>query len=118
MKRTGFAVVGGAALLTLGTIAQTHASAPAAHKITVKAATVKGNYAFSPTKKTIHVGTKVVWKNATAAPHTVTSKSSNWKVNKSFSPGKSVSITFKKAGTYKYYCTIHPWMKGTIVVKK
>lgn len=106
--------VGGA-----GFAAHAVASTPAshAHKVTVKATEVSGKYAFAPTKKTVKVGTTVVWKNTSDAPHTVTSKTSSWKFNKSLDPGKTVKFTFHKKGTFTFYCTIHPWMVGKIVVK-
>ena len=65
----------------------------------------------------IKVGTKVVWINKTPAPHTITSKKPKL-FNKSIASGAKVSIIFKKPGTYHYYCAIHPYMKGTIIVKK
>jgi plastocyanin len=78
--------------------------------------TVNGQFAFSPKKTKISVGTKVTWTNVSDAPHTVTGKGS-WKFNKTLNMKASISYTFKKAGTYKYYCTYHPYMVGTIVVK-
>jgi plastocyanin len=94
-----------------------HAAAPATKTVTIKAATGGSSYVFTPASKTITVGTKVVWKNPTAAPHTVTSKTSSWKFNKQLMQGKTLSFTFKKAGTYKYHCLYHPGMTGKIIVK-
>jgi plastocyanin len=87
-----------------------------AHK-TVLTKEVSGQYAFAPKKLTIKVGTRVTWKNVSDAPHTVTGKGA-WKVNKQLLQGKSVSFVFKKAGTYHYYCMLHPYMTATIVVKR
>jgi plastocyanin len=107
----------------LGAAAQAHtfasgvgAPAAAARK-TVMATTVNGQFGFSPSKLTVRVGTKVVWKNVSDAPHTVTGKGA-WTVNKNLPQGATVSFTFKKVGTYHYYCVIHPYMTATIVVKK
>lgn len=83
---------------------------------TVKATTVNGTLAFKPAKLTIHVRTKVVWTNASVAPHTVTGKA-HWSINKQLPTGHSISVTFTKAGTYHYYCAIHPYMLGTIIVR-
>jgi plastocyanin len=58
-----------------------------------------------------------VWVNKGPAPHTVTSKTASWKYNKNFTEGQKLSYVFAKAGTYRYVCTIHPGMVGTIVVK-
>jgi plastocyanin len=107
------AVIAGAVSLS---VAPVHAAVSHASKATIKAVEVNDKYAFAPTAKTVTVGTKVTWKNTTDAPHTVTGKA-GWKVDKAFDPSQSTSITFKKAGTYKYFCKYHPWMKGTITVK-
>lgn len=87
-----------------------------AHK-TVLTKEVNGQYAFMARKLTVKVGTKITWKNVSDAPHTVTGTGS-WKANLQLNQGKSVSFTFKKPGTYHYYCAIHPYMKATIVVKR
>jgi plastocyanin len=87
-----------------------------AHK-TVFTKEVNGAYAFVARKLTIKVGTKVTWKNVSNAPHTITGKGS-WKVNLQVLQGKSVSVVFKKPGTYYYYCVLHPYMQATIVVKR
>jgi plastocyanin len=86
------------------------------HK-TVLTKEINGQYAFVAKKLTIKVGTRVTWKNVSDAPHTVTGKGA-WKANLEVNQGKSVSFTFKKPGTYHYYCAIHPYMKATIVVKQ
>jgi plastocyanin len=67
-------------------------------------------------KKTLQVakGTKVVFKNKDGATHTATDKGvfNTGKIKH----GKSKAITFKRKGTFRYICTIHPFMKGKIVV--
>jgi plastocyanin len=123
MHRLRNAVIGAATLLIAGgTAAQIHhtyAASPAATKQVV--ATEKNNkYLFSPKSITVSVGTKVVWKNTSDAAHTVTGTAGNAKFkayNAKLLAGKSVSFTFSKAGTYKYYCSIHPYMKGTVTVR-
>lgn len=108
-------LVGGVAAMQLGQGAPATA-ASTKHK-TVKIVEKNDNYGFNPKKLTIKRGTTVIWKNSTDAPHTVTGKGS-WKHNtKTFSDGKSVKFTFKKAGTYKYYCAVHPYMTAKIIVK-
>ena len=123
MHRLRNAVIGAATLLIAGgTAAQIHhtyAASPAKTKQVV--ATEKNSkYLFSPKSITVSVGTKVVWKNTSDAAHTVTGTAGIAKF-KTYSAkllaGKSVSFTFTKAGTYKYYCTIHPYMKGTVTVR-
>lgn len=98
-----------------------HAAATlSAHK-TIQAVTVdanSGQYAFRPHTAKIKVGTKVTWTNASDVDHNVTSDTKSWKFVKTLATGGSLSYTFKKAGTYKYSCTIHPGMTGKIIVSK
>jgi plastocyanin len=120
------AAVGGVALLlSLGVVAQVHtfAAAPATTSRVTMTKTVNvresnNRYAFTPAKINVKAGTTVRWKNGTDAAHTVTGKGSWASYNKPLASGKTVSYTFKKAGTYKYYCTIHPYMTGTVTVSK
>jgi plastocyanin len=76
------------------------------------------NFAFSPTPFTVATGTKVIWTNTDDEPHTVTSADGG-KMFKSpaLDTDDKFSFTFVKAGTYKYFCSIHPRMVGTIIVK-
>jgi plastocyanin len=70
---------------------------------------------------TIRVGESVVWVNQDKAKHDATSKEdSEAKFDAVEIPkeGKSKPVKFTKAGTYKYYCTIHDDMEGTIIVKE
>ena len=70
---------------------------------------------YSPTNFTATVGQAVTWINRDTASHTVTSTTGLF-ASGNILPGGSFSFTFAKAGTFQYVCTIHPWMKGTIVV--
>ncbi len=69
----------------------------------------------------ILVGDTIVWSNADTAFHTVTSGSEADGLDglfdsKEFAPGKSFKYKFSEIGHYPYYCTLHPWMTGTIIV--
>jgi len=69
----------------------------------------------------ISVGDTVVWKNADSAAHTVTSGTAidgpdDLFDSNLFGPGKSFSHKFKEIGFYPYYCLVHPWMEGAIIV--
>ncbi len=69
----------------------------------------------------ILVGDTIVWSNAETAFHTVTSGSESDGLDglfdsKEFAPGKSFTYKFSEIGHYPYYCTLHPWMMGTIIV--
>ena len=73
------------------------------------------NFKFSPAALTVKAGDSVTWTNSDSAGHSATAD------NKSFdtgvlAQGKSGTTTFSKAGTFTYYCSVHPMMKGTITV--
>ena len=76
---------------------------------------------YSPWELTAEVNDKVQWGNADTAAHTVTSgknATSDGIFDSSLiSPGKSFSYTFTQAGTFDYFCAVHPWMIGTVNVK-
>lgn len=81
------------------------------------AVTMQG-YAFSPSSLTIHVGDTVTWTNHDQAPHDVTTTSAPVSIKSStLSTGQSFSYTFTTAGSYSYYCSIHPDMTAQLVVQ-
>ncbi|MFQ6015306.1 MAG: c-type cytochrome [Anaerolineae bacterium] len=73
-------------------------------------------FAFNPGRITVPMGTTVTWTQQDSAPHTVTNKEDLFDSG-SLSKGDSYSFTFTEAGTYEYFCRIHPRMIGTIVVQ-
>ena len=73
------------------------------------------DFYFSPAPITVEPGTTVTWVNQGQAPHTVTHTGGAFDSG-TLQPGESYSYTFNQAGTYAYYCQIHPDMTGTIVV--
>lgn len=103
---------------------QTHAgSSGAAHTVTVTMRRQSGHdpFGFAPKTLTVAAGTRVVWRNRTSQPHTVTASGDrpyfSSGVKRLIAAGHSWSFTFKKPGRYPYYCIVHPFMKGTIVVR-
>ena len=74
------------------------------------------NFAFAPTATTVMVGATVHWKNLDGEPHTVRSIDATF-ASGALDQNDSYSVKFDKPGTYKYVCSIHPQMVGTIVVK-
>jgi len=74
------------------------------------------NFAFAPLETTIAAGTTVHWKNQDGEPHTVRAIDGSFKSN-ALDQDDSFTFKFDKPGTYSYVCSIHPQMKGTIVVK-
>lgn len=75
------------------------------------------DFAFSPTSKTITKGAKVTWTNNDSTAHTVMSDDKNGPKSQLLNNGGKYSFTFNNKGTFKYYCSVHPSMKGTIIVK-
>jgi plastocyanin len=74
------------------------------------------NFTFGPQTITVPAGTTVTWTNKDDIPHTSVSTEGVFK-SKVLDTDEKFSYTFTKAGTYPYYCTIHPKMTGQIVVK-
>lgn len=74
------------------------------------------NFAFSPASLTIKKGESVTWTNQDSAPHQIVSDSGTFQGN-TISQGQTYFFTFDTAGQFPYHCSIHPSMKGTIVVE-
>jgi plastocyanin len=74
------------------------------------------NFSFGPATLTVAVGTTVTWTNRDDIPHTVVSTDKVFK-SKVLDTDEKFSFTFDKAGTYPYFCSIHPKMTGSVVVQ-
>ncbi len=76
------------------------------------------NFSFGPVALTVPVGTTVTWTNRDDIPHTVvsTDDSKTFK-SKVLDTDEKFSFTFSKAGTYPYFCSIHPKMTGKVIVQ-
>ena len=74
------------------------------------------NFSFGPQTLTVSVGTTVVWTNRDDIPHTVVSTDGVFK-SKVRDTDEKFSYTFTKAGTYPYFCSVHPKMTGKVVVQ-
>jgi len=74
------------------------------------------NFSFGPASLTVAVGTTVTWTNRDDIPHTVVSTDKVFK-SKVLDTDEKFSFTFDKAGTYPYFCSIHPKMTGSVVVQ-
>ena len=86
-------------------------------KASVATADVKiDNFSFGPQTIIVPVGSTVVWTNRDDIPHTSVSTDGVFK-SKVMDTNEKFSYTFTKAGTYPYYCTIHPKMTGQVVVQ-
>jgi plastocyanin len=77
---------------------------------------------YDPSPANVAVGTTVTWTNNDATLHTATSGTPDSGPSGEFdssylTKGKTFQHTFDKAGTFDYYCTLHPFMIGQVVVK-
>ena len=84
---------------------------------------VAANNCFAPNPVTVAPGTEVEWKNVDTVGHTVTSgKPSDNETGTVFDsnglvkPGAEFKFTFANEGTFDYFCQVHPWMVGQVVV--
>ena len=75
------------------------------------------NFTFAPKDLTIPAGTSVRWINRDDIPHTVVSDDKTTFKSKALDTDDSFSYTFTKAGTYSYFCSIHPKMTAKVIVQ-
>jgi plastocyanin len=120
MKRN-VCIAGLTAALTLGigTLGASRKSAVTRAQEKTSTMEVKiDNFSFGPGTITVAVGTAVTWTNRDDIPHTVVS-TDDPKAFKSkvLDTDEKFSFTFAKPGTYPYFCSVHPKMTGTVVVK-
>ena len=73
------------------------------------------NFGFTPAVLTVRAGTTVTWNNGDEDPHTVSATGGPFH-SKTLTDGATFRYTFAKPGRYAYLCTIHPFMRGTVVV--
>jgi amicyanin len=85
-------------------------SPPAGNTVTMK------NLAFNPSTITIKAGENVTWTNEDSVSHTVKEVTGLFE-SSTLVNGQSFTFTFTTTGTYNYTCTIHPSMKGKVIVE-
>jgi len=85
------------------------AAAADSHTIIIK------KFMFNPMDVTVTAGTDVIWENQDGEPHTVVSVTNDFR-SQALDEKDKFSHTFEKPGIYKYICSIHPKMVGTITV--
>lgn len=76
------------------------------------------NLAFEPTRSTVKVGQKVTWTNNDTVDHNVTATRGAKFMSQAFGKGRTYSYTPRRPGIIAYVCTLHPGMKGTLVVER
>lgn len=70
---------------------------------------------FEPADAAIASGDTITWTNEDEEPHTVTADDGTFDSGV-LNPGDTYSVTFWGSGTITYYCTLHPWMVGSVTV--
>jgi plastocyanin len=93
------------AMLAFGTLA-----AEEANVVTID------NFTFTPPDLTVAVGTTVKWVNHDDIPHSVVDKNKAFR-SKALDTDDAYSFTFASAGTFDYFCGLHPHMVAKIIVK-
>jgi plastocyanin len=94
---------------------------PPSMSITEPPASVAGDqvnidgFAFAPLTLTVKAGATVTWTNRDEEPHTVVASDGSFR-SPGMGTGATYSHTFPAAGKFDYVCSIHPMMRGTVVV--
>ncbi|MEJ0045002.1 MAG: cupredoxin family copper-binding protein [Rhodospirillales bacterium] len=110
MSRMTRAVLAGACLLP-------H-HLPAAPALSDAVVTID-NFAFTTPVTIVTAGTTITWTNRDDIPHTVTADDGPPPTYRShpLDTGDQFSMLFAKPGTYRYFCSLHPKMRGTVIVR-
>ena len=95
-----------------GEMKNTDSSGAGESKIEIK------DFAFNPQTITVKSGEKVTWINRDEEPHTVVSVGKQFKKSSALDTDQTYTITAGAPGTYSYFCSVHPKMTGTIIVKQ
>jgi plastocyanin len=99
-----------AALLAFEACLTAAASAPEGAQVVIK------DFMFAPMAVKIRAGSRVTWTNKDDEPHNVVSDSGLFR-SSALDTDENFSFTFDEPGTYRFVCSIHPRMVGTITVE-
>jgi plastocyanin len=105
----GLALLGTFAVRSGSASGQATATASAAKKVSIR------DFAFHPGTLTVKRGARVAFTNSSNVTHTAT-RAGGFDT-KRIAPGKTKVVTFGKRGTFAYHCSIHPFMKGKVIVE-
>jgi plastocyanin len=111
----GFAVMTVAALALIAPRQQAFQASAQATQAAIAEVKID-NFSFGPAALTVAVGTTVTWVNHDDIPHNVVSTDGAFK-SRVMDTDEKFSFTFTKAGTFPYFCGIHPKMTGKVVVQ-
>jgi plastocyanin len=107
---TGFAGLAGIAVLWL--LPASQVTAATSQVVTVRI----DNFTFTPAALTVAPGTKVTWINNDDIPHTIVETKGAFR-SKALDTEDTFSFIFSNPGEFTYFCSLHPHMIGTIVVR-
>jgi plastocyanin len=120
MKKIAFSLVAATILLlAFGTLMSGHAitaSSQPNHSSEAYQIYID-NFSFAPATLSVPVGAKVTWTNKDDVPHTIVSTNNAFAHSPVLDTDESFSHTFATAGTYEYYCSVHPKMLGKVIVQ-
>jgi amicyanin len=111
VKRELFGYAGAIALMLLAIHTSIARENAVANEVTID------NFSYKPQTLTVPVGTTVMWINRDDIPHTVLSTDKKTIVSPVLDTDEKFSYTFTAAGTNDYYCSVHPHMKGRVIVQ-
>ena len=103
------AFAAGAAACCAVYVAVAVAAPPAEGRVTID------NFVFKPDVMTVPVGTRIVWENDDDIPHTIVETKGKFH-SPALDTEDKYGFTFATPGTFEYFCSLHPQMKGKVVV--
>ena len=103
-------------MLSLAFVLATMAPMLPAHATTSVPVDIR-KFAFVPKELTVPVGTTITWTNHDETPHLIIARDKSF-ASKAMDTDDSFSFTFTRPGDYSYFCTLHPFMTGTVHVSK
>ena len=116
------AAFGGTVLAACGggtSTSATSTAVPANGSATVRATEGQGDprtaWTFDPAQISVRAGDSVTFVNAGNEAHTATADDGSFDAG-TLNPGDSKSVKFDREGSFKFHCSLHPWMTGTVVV--
>ena len=116
-RRVSISILTAALAMAFGTTGTSQQSSTVNARQKPETAEVKiDNFSFAPGTLAVPVGTMVTWTNRDDIPHTVVSTDGAFK-SKALDTDEQFSFTFSKAGSYPYFCSIHPKMTGKVIVQ-
>jgi len=111
MKQTLYTLAGAVLLMLPASQVSTACERAAPNEVTID------NFSFLPQTLTVPAGTTVTWINRDDVPHTVVSVDKKTIVSTALDTDEKFSFKFTATGTNDYFCSVHPHMKGKIIVQ-